>query len=277
MPGAGLRGGRVRGDVRGREPHLWHHRIRPDEDDQDGHFFFNHPERGATPLTRRAQPLLLLFRSNPFTAAAARRCGRSRQQGALRACPRRTAAATAARSTRGAPACLRGCGRPPAAAPAPRATSPPRIHEPDGGALRRRWCLLPPPRGRAAGAYQARFFYRGWRQRDGAHGPAAVRARQLLRRGHKVRLPWRVIQQQAAARHRALQRLCYKGHYCPPGSVSPTRRFPAPRVASERPRGSRRWRARAPASVRTSAARAPQTSSRTASLAERRENILLAL
>jgi len=71
--------------------------------------------------------------------------------------------------------------------------------------------------------------------------------------------------------------LCYKGHYCPPGSVSPTRRFPAPRVASERPRGSRRWRARAPASVRTSAARAPQTSSRTASLAERRENILLAL
>ena len=36
-----------------------------DEDDQDGHFFFNHPERGATPLPRRAQPLLLLFRSNP--------------------------------------------------------------------------------------------------------------------------------------------------------------------------------------------------------------------
>jgi len=28
-PGAGLRGGRVRGDVRGREPHLWHHRTRP--------------------------------------------------------------------------------------------------------------------------------------------------------------------------------------------------------------------------------------------------------
>ena len=38
-----------------------------DEDDQDGHFFFNHPERGATPLPRRAQPLLLLFRSNPPT------------------------------------------------------------------------------------------------------------------------------------------------------------------------------------------------------------------
>ena len=29
-----------------------------DEDDQDGHFFFNHPERGgATPLPRQAQPL----------------------------------------------------------------------------------------------------------------------------------------------------------------------------------------------------------------------------
>ena len=38
-----------------------------DEDDQDGLFFFNHPERGATPLPRRAQPLLLLFRSNPLT------------------------------------------------------------------------------------------------------------------------------------------------------------------------------------------------------------------
>ena len=36
-----------------------------DEDDQDGRFFFNHTERGATPLPRRAQPLLLLFRSNP--------------------------------------------------------------------------------------------------------------------------------------------------------------------------------------------------------------------
>ena len=37
-----------------------------DEDDQDGHFFFNHPGRGgATPLLRRAQPLFLLFRSNP--------------------------------------------------------------------------------------------------------------------------------------------------------------------------------------------------------------------
>jgi len=36
-----------------------------DEGDQDGYFFFNHPERGATPLPRRAQPLLLLFRSNP--------------------------------------------------------------------------------------------------------------------------------------------------------------------------------------------------------------------
>jgi len=36
------------------------------EDDQDSHFFFNqHPERGATPLPRRAQPLVLLFRSNP--------------------------------------------------------------------------------------------------------------------------------------------------------------------------------------------------------------------
>ena len=30
-----------------------------DEDDQDGHFFFNHPERGPTPLPRRAQPSLL--------------------------------------------------------------------------------------------------------------------------------------------------------------------------------------------------------------------------
>jgi len=38
-----------------------------DEGDQDGHFYFNHPERGATPLSRRAQPLLLLFRSNPPT------------------------------------------------------------------------------------------------------------------------------------------------------------------------------------------------------------------
>ena len=38
-----------------------------DEDDQDGLFFFNHPERGATPLPRHAEPLLLLFRSNPLT------------------------------------------------------------------------------------------------------------------------------------------------------------------------------------------------------------------
>ena len=37
-----------------------------DEDDQDGLSFFNHPESGgATPLPRRAKPLLLLFRSNP--------------------------------------------------------------------------------------------------------------------------------------------------------------------------------------------------------------------
>jgi len=36
-----------------------------DEDDQDGHFFYNHPERGPTSPPRRAQPLLLLFRSNP--------------------------------------------------------------------------------------------------------------------------------------------------------------------------------------------------------------------
>ena len=36
-----------------------------DEDDKGGHFFFDHPERGATPLPRRAQPLLLLFRSDP--------------------------------------------------------------------------------------------------------------------------------------------------------------------------------------------------------------------
>jgi len=35
-----------------------------DEDNQDGPFFFNHPERGGgTPLPRRAQPRLLLFRS----------------------------------------------------------------------------------------------------------------------------------------------------------------------------------------------------------------------
>ena len=38
-----------------------------DEDDQDGHFFFNHPKRGNYPAAycRHAQPLLLLFRSNP--------------------------------------------------------------------------------------------------------------------------------------------------------------------------------------------------------------------
>jgi len=41
--------------------------IPTDEDDQDGHFFFNHPERGPTPLPKRAQPLLLLFRFNPPT------------------------------------------------------------------------------------------------------------------------------------------------------------------------------------------------------------------
>ena len=34
-----------------------------DEDDQDGHFFYINPERGATSLPRRAKPLLLLFRS----------------------------------------------------------------------------------------------------------------------------------------------------------------------------------------------------------------------
>jgi len=36
-----------------------------DEDDQDGHFFYNHPERGPTSPPRRAQPLFLLSRSNP--------------------------------------------------------------------------------------------------------------------------------------------------------------------------------------------------------------------
>ena len=36
-----------------------------DEDDQDGRFFYNHPERGASSLPRRAEPLLLLLRSNP--------------------------------------------------------------------------------------------------------------------------------------------------------------------------------------------------------------------
>jgi len=41
--------------------------IPTDEGDQDGHFFFNHPEKGASPLPRRAQPLLLLFRFNPPT------------------------------------------------------------------------------------------------------------------------------------------------------------------------------------------------------------------
>ena len=29
-----------------------------DEDDQDGHFFYNHPERGPTSPPRHAQPLL---------------------------------------------------------------------------------------------------------------------------------------------------------------------------------------------------------------------------
>ena len=37
-----------------------------DEDDQDGHFFYNHPE-GLSSLPRRAKPLLLLFRSTPPT------------------------------------------------------------------------------------------------------------------------------------------------------------------------------------------------------------------
>jgi len=37
-----------------------------EEDDQDGHFFFNHPEKGATPLPRRAQTLLLLFKLDPI-------------------------------------------------------------------------------------------------------------------------------------------------------------------------------------------------------------------
>ena len=35
-----------------------------DEEDQDGHFFFNHPERGGLLRCLGAQPLLLLFRSN---------------------------------------------------------------------------------------------------------------------------------------------------------------------------------------------------------------------
>jgi len=38
-----------------------------DEGDQDGHFFLTTPRGEATPLPRRAQPLLLLFRSNPPT------------------------------------------------------------------------------------------------------------------------------------------------------------------------------------------------------------------
>ena len=38
-----------------------------DEDDQDGHFFYNHPRGGPTSPPRRAQPLLLLFRSKPPT------------------------------------------------------------------------------------------------------------------------------------------------------------------------------------------------------------------
>ena len=36
-----------------------------DEDDQDGHFFYSHPERGATSLPGRAQLLLLLFNPIP--------------------------------------------------------------------------------------------------------------------------------------------------------------------------------------------------------------------
>ena len=53
-PGAGLRGGRVCGDVRGREPHLWHHRTRPGADPRlvlerrcqahQGHVQAAHPE-----------------------------------------------------------------------------------------------------------------------------------------------------------------------------------------------------------------------------------------
>ena len=43
-----------------------------DEDDQDGHFFYNHPERGAYSPPRRAQPLLLLSRSNPPTEGGGR-------------------------------------------------------------------------------------------------------------------------------------------------------------------------------------------------------------
>jgi len=38
-----------------------------DEDDQAGHFFYDHPERGPTSPPRRAQPLLLLSRSIPPT------------------------------------------------------------------------------------------------------------------------------------------------------------------------------------------------------------------
>ena len=136
-PGAGLRGGRVRGDVRGREDasricditayelartHVsyynddakrtkgmyrqriqkaWGHTaarlllnrargliihdpahrgandaaIPTDEGDQDGLFFFNHPEKGATPLPRQAQPLLLLFTSNPPLRRGAKKLG----------------------------------------------------------------------------------------------------------------------------------------------------------------------------------------------------------
>jgi len=36
-----------------------------DEDDQDGQFSLNHPERRGLLRPRRAQPLLLLIRSNP--------------------------------------------------------------------------------------------------------------------------------------------------------------------------------------------------------------------
>ena len=35
-----------------------------DEEDQDGHFFFNHPERGGLLRCLGAQPLLLLFKSS---------------------------------------------------------------------------------------------------------------------------------------------------------------------------------------------------------------------
>ena len=43
-----FRDGRVRGDVRGSAHRGANGVAMPtDEDDQDGHFFYNHPERGA--------------------------------------------------------------------------------------------------------------------------------------------------------------------------------------------------------------------------------------